>query len=99
MRLKRLQDYNLTFLPESRLRLRLGYSHNVDVGPSFSTFNGPAARYLLNENYRITMNGCWFGVDFRFLPKTTISYELRPNQRLGYMAYRKPFRSSVYRLF
>jgi len=75
MRLKRLQDYNLTFLPESRLRLRLGYSHNVDVGPAFSTFNGPAARYLLNENYRITMNGYRFGVDFRYLPKTTISYD------------------------
>src|SRR6266513_2138825 len=73
-RVKRMQDYNLTLLPESRLRFRLGYSHNVDVGPAFSTFNGPT-RYLLSENYRITMNGYRLGMDFRFLPKTTISYD------------------------
>src|SRR5207249_10442210 len=54
---------SLTLLPESRVRFRLGYSHNVDVGPAFSTFNGPAARYLLDENYRVTMNGYRFGVD------------------------------------
>src|SRR2546429_263402 len=69
-RQKRLQDYNLTLLPESRVRFRLGNSHNVDVGPAFSTFNGPAARYLLNENYRVTMNGYRFGVDFRLLPRS-----------------------------
>jgi len=74
-RIKRMQDYNLTLLPQSRLRFRVGYSHNVDVGPAFSTFNGPAARYLLAENYRITMNGYRLGMDFRFLPKTTISYD------------------------
>jgi len=74
-RQKRLQDYNLTLLPESRVRFRLGYSHNVDVGPAFSTFNGPAARYLLDENYRVTMNGYRFGVDFRLLPRTTFSYD------------------------
>ncbi len=74
-RVKRLQDYNLTLLPESRVRFRLGYSHNVDEGPGLSTFNGPAARYLLNENYRITMHGYRFGVDFRLLPKTTISFD------------------------
>ena len=74
-RIKRMQDYNLTLLPQSRLRFRLGYTRNVDVGPAFSTINGPAARYLLNEDYRITMNGYRLGVDFRFLPKTTISYD------------------------
>ena len=74
-RIKRMQDYNLTLLPQSRLRFRLGFSHNVDVGPASSTFNGPAARYLLAENYRITMNGYRVGMDFRFLPKTTISYD------------------------
>ena len=74
-RIKRMQDYNLTLFPQSRLRFRLGLSHNVDVGPAFSTFNGPAARYLLNENYRITMNGYRFGMDFGFLPRTTISYD------------------------
>ena len=74
-RLKRMQDYNLTLLPESRLRFRLGFSHNADVGLAYSTINSPAARFLLAENYRVTMNGYRFGMDFRFLPKTTISYD------------------------
>jgi len=43
--------------------------------PAFSTFNGPAARFLLDENYRMSMNGYRFGMDFRFLPRTTISYD------------------------
>src|SRR2546430_13499345 len=73
-RFKPMQDYNLTLLPQSRLRFRLGSSHNVDVGPAFSTFNGPAARYLLSENYRITMYGYRSSSDFRFLPTTPITH-------------------------
>jgi len=49
-----MQDYNLTLLPQSRLRFRLGYHAQCGCGPAFSTINGPAARYLLNEDYRIT---------------------------------------------
>src|SRR5882762_437930 len=74
-RLKRMQDYNLTLLPQSRLRFRLGFSHNADVGLAYSTINSPAARFLLAENYRVAMNGYRFGMDFRVLPKTTISYD------------------------
>src|SRR5207245_9545101 len=77
-RIKRMQDFNLTLLPESRLRLRLGYSHPVDVRPASSTFNGPAARYLLAEHSRKPMNGYRLGMHFRFLPKTTISYAQIP---------------------
>src|SRR5256885_10425333 len=32
---RRMTDYNLTFFPQSRVRLRLGYGRNVSAGPSF----------------------------------------------------------------
>ena len=34
---RRMQDYDLTLLPESRVRFRLGYSHDRDQGPGFFT--------------------------------------------------------------
>jgi hypothetical protein len=76
-RVRRMQEYNLTLLPQSRMRFRLGYSRNVDEGPSFSSSNntnGPD-NFLLAEKYRVTSNSYRMGVDFRFLPRTTISYD------------------------
>jgi hypothetical protein len=37
---RRMQDYNLTLLPQSGVRLRLGFSHNRDEGPGFFTTDG-----------------------------------------------------------
>src|SRR5487761_36695 len=71
---RRMQDYNLTLLPESRLRFRLGYSHNVNEGPGFTTLDG-GTEPLLAENFRYTTNAYRLGVDYRFLPKTTISFD------------------------
>ena len=36
---RRMGDYNLTLLPESKIRFRLGYSRNVNEGPSFSSLH------------------------------------------------------------
>ena len=33
----RMQDYDLTLLPQSRVRFRLGYSRHVEEGPSLTT--------------------------------------------------------------
>jgi hypothetical protein len=71
---RRMQDYDLTLFPQSRLRFRLGYSRNVDEGPSFTTLDG-GTEPLLNQNYRVTTNQYHAGVDFRVLPRTTISYD------------------------
>jgi hypothetical protein len=71
---RRMQDYDLTLLPESRLRFRLGYSRNVNEGPGFTTFDG-GTEPLLTENYKYTTNAYRAGVDFRFLPKTTFSFD------------------------
>jgi len=71
---RRMQDYNLTLLPQSRVRLRLGFSHDRDEGPGFFTTDGGTISDF-NENYSYTTNSYHVGADFRLLPKTTISYD------------------------
>src|ERR1700691_3236592 len=71
---RRMQDYNLTLLPQSRLRFRLGYSRNVNQGPVLaSTDSGVAPQ--LTDNVRTTVNAYRVGIDFRILPKTSFSYD------------------------
>src|SRR5271154_2629994 len=71
---RRMQDYNLTLLPQSRVRLRLGFSHDRDQGPGFFTTDGGTIPQF-NETYSYTTNSYRTGVDFRVLPKTTISFD------------------------
>jgi hypothetical protein len=71
---RRMQDYDLTLLPQSRVRFRLGYSRYVNEGPSLSSFHG-TTDFLTAQNVRMTTNAYHVGVDFRVLPKTTISYD------------------------
>lgn len=71
---RRMQDYDLTLFPESRLRFRLGYSGNVNEGPGFTALDG-GTEPLLAENFRYTTNSYRIGVDYRFLPKTTLSFD------------------------
>jgi hypothetical protein len=71
---RRMQDYNLTLLPQSRIRLRLGFSHDRDQGPGFFTTDGGTIPQF-NETYSYTTNSYRAGVDFRILPKTTISFD------------------------
>ncbi len=78
---RRMQDYNLTLLPQSRVRFRLGYSRNVNEGPGLESYDSGVLP-LFTTNYRTTENAYRAGVDFRFLPKTTLSYD-------QYLAYDK----------
>ncbi len=71
---RRMQDYNLTLLPQSRVRFRLGFSHDRDQGPGFFTTDGGTISQF-NQTYSYTTNSYRAGVDFRILPKTTISYD------------------------
>ena len=71
---RRMQDYNLTLFPQSRVRVRLGFRMigMRDLGSLPPT----AARFpQFNETYSYTTNSYRAGVDFRILPKTTISYD------------------------
>src|SRR5271154_85818 len=71
---RRMQDYDLTLLPQSKIQIRLGYSRNRDEGPgSFTTDGGTISQFA--ENYSYTTNAYRAGVDFKILPRTTISYD------------------------
>jgi hypothetical protein len=76
---RRLQDYDLTLFPQSKVRFRLGYSRNRETGPGFYTTNTPddgaGSNALLNEQFNYTTNAYHAGVEYRILPRTTISYD------------------------
>ena len=71
---RRMQDYDLTLLPQSRLRFRLGYARNVDTGPALSTLEG-GTEALLTENLNDITNSYRMGADYRGLKKTTLSFD------------------------
>lgn len=71
---RRMGDYNLLLLPQSRIRFRIGYSRNVSEGPSFSSIH-QGTEQLLFQEVKDTVNAYRLGVDFRILPRTNISYD------------------------
>jgi hypothetical protein len=71
---RRMSDVDLTLLPMSRLSFRVGYSRNNMTGPSFSSFH-EGTDVLLFQPWDTTLNSYRFGLDFKFLPKTTLSYD------------------------
>src|SRR5271170_4166401 len=71
---RRMQDYDLTLLPQSAIRVRLGYSRNRDEGPSLFTTDGGTIS-AFNQANSYTTNSYRMGVDFRILPRTTLSYD------------------------
>jgi hypothetical protein len=71
---RRMQDYDLTLFPQSRIRIRLGYSRNVDEGPASTTLEG-GTDTILNQNVRNTTNSYRTGVDYRGISRTTLSFD------------------------
>ena len=71
---RNMQNYGLTILPDSKVRVRLGYNHNTNVGPYYNTIHEGTEQFLFG-NYSATMTQYRLGVDFRFLPHTIISYD------------------------
>jgi hypothetical protein len=71
---RNMQNYGLTILPDSKIRVRLGYNHNTNTGPSYSTLHEGTEQFLF-QNLSATMTQYRLGVDFRFLPRTNISYD------------------------
>ena len=71
---RKLGDYNLLVLPQSKVRFRLGYSNNNVNGPGFSSIHQGTEQYLL-ANYSTIVNTYRIGVDFRLLPRTNFSYD------------------------
>ena len=71
---RNLENFGLTLLPDSKIRFRLGYNHNTNSGPSFNTIHQGTEQFLF-QNISTGMNQYRLGVDFRFLPRTNISYD------------------------
>ena len=59
---------------EFEVRFRLGYSRNRDEGPSLFTTDGGTIS-AFNQANSYTTNAYRAGVDFRILPRTTISFD------------------------
>lgn len=71
---RRMQDYDLILFPQSRLRFRLGFSHDRNEGPGFfTTDSGTIPDFP--EFYSYSMNAYRAGVDYQVAPRTTISYD------------------------
>ncbi|MGA9354117.1 MAG: hypothetical protein WBV46_10540 [Terriglobales bacterium] len=71
---RRMSDVDLTLLPQSRVSLRLGYSHNNMTGPSFSSIH-EGTEALLLQPVNTTMNSYRVGIDWRIAPRTVLSYD------------------------
>ncbi len=71
---RRMQDYNLTLLPQSRVRFRLGYSYNVDSGLASTTLHEGTDTVLAGTD-RYTTNAYRAGADYRGISKTTLSFD------------------------
>src|SRR4051812_27730526 len=71
---RRMSDFDLTLLPQSKIRFRIGYSRNNMTGSSNNSLNNGAVA-LLYQPWNTTSNSYRFGVDYKFLPRTVISYD------------------------
>lgn len=71
---RRMQDYSLVLAPESKVRVRLGYSRNTNEGPSYTTFH-EGTDVLLYQPFKTITDSYSFGVDYHFAPRTMLSYD------------------------
>jgi hypothetical protein len=71
---RRMSDLDLTLLPQSVLSFRLGYSRNNMTGPSFSSIHEGTDGYLY-QPWNTTLNSYRAGADWKFLPRSVLSYD------------------------
>jgi hypothetical protein len=80
---RNMSDFDLMLFPQSSIRLRLGYSRINEHGPSLITQGTgstapvaePGANTFLFQPYSTSTDLYRAGIDFNFLPKTTLSYD------------------------
>src|SRR5215467_13042899 len=71
---RRMSDFDLTILPQSKIDFRVGYSRNNVTGPSYSSVH-EGTDALLFQAWNNTLNSYRIGADFKVLPRTVISYD------------------------
>ena len=94
---RKLGDYSLLVLPDSKIRFRAVYARNIVEGPGFSSIHEGTEQILL-ENYKTTVNTYRLGVDFRLLPRTNISYDQIWNYYKGDTGITDPFQNPLFHL-
>jgi hypothetical protein len=81
---RRMTDLSLTLAPQSRISVRTGYSRNIVQGLSFTTIPegtlgmGTIVESIeteLAQHNRVLSEEYQAGIDFKVLPRTTISYD------------------------
>lgn len=70
---RHMQDYDLLLLPESRLRFRVGYSRISTNAPGSTGYEPTAA--VVASDIVGTTNEYRLGLDYRGLPRTTLSFD------------------------
>ena len=71
---RRMTDVNLTLFPISKFTVRIGYSQNINQGPSFSSqHNGDEGLYL--QNWRNSSDTWTAAVDWKPIAKTMFTFE------------------------
>ncbi|HSA92186.1 MAG TPA: hypothetical protein VLE48_04185 [Terriglobales bacterium] len=83
---RRISDFDLILRPQDRFRIRLGYGQNVSEGPSFSSFH-EGTDVLVFQDWRQILHSYRIGFDFKFLPRTNISYDQFFNYQKGDNSY------------
>ncbi len=71
---RNMGDFNLTLFPQSVIRIRLGYARNVNAGRLDSTLESPI-RSIITEYQQWRSDRYQFGIDFRVMKRTTISFD------------------------
>jgi hypothetical protein len=71
---RRMYDFNLALMPQSKFSIRLGYSRNRSEGASFSSFH-EGTDVLLNQPWNVTSDDFFIGFDIKVLPHTSVSYD------------------------
>lgn len=106
---RRLQDHDLTLLPQSSVRFHLGYSRNTEDGPALSTaqeFNtsGEAFPVFVNvkqqwNEYRIGLDGDLAGFHFNLLHRWEYYKDDSPATSAGQFAALNPNDSTLLQQF
>ena len=71
---RRMEDFDLTLLPQSKVDFRLGYSRNNMTGPSYSSVHEGTDAWLY-QNWNTTLNSYRIGADLKPFAATVISYD------------------------
>ena len=71
---RRMTDVNITLAPLSKVNPRFGYFQNINQGPSLSTVH-VSAEGLLVQNWRVSTDVWNAGIDWKPLPRTSVSFD------------------------